>query len=113
MTQIRLLLDEDVWPGLATALQEAGYDAISVHEINRTGFSDEDQLIFAIATNRVVITHNIRDFASLAQQYAKQQLSHPGIIVARQFEKGALIRRTVALLSSLTVEKIQNTLRFV
>jgi len=36
---IRLLIDEDVWDGLAAALREAGYDAVSVAEIGRKGFS--------------------------------------------------------------------------
>lgn len=110
---MRLLLDEDVWPGLAEALSQAGHDAVSVHAIARQGFSDEAQMAFAIAENRIVISHNIRDFAPLAQMYAQADISHPGIIVAAQFEKGTLIRRVLTLLNSLTPEQLQNTLRFV
>lgn len=41
-TKVLLLLDEDVWLGLAAALQERDYDATSVHELGRTGLSDEE-----------------------------------------------------------------------
>lgn len=99
--------------GLAVALREAGYDTISVNEIGRKGYRDIDQLAFAIEENRVFFTHNIRDFAPLAQQYAQIEKSHPGIIVAVQFDKGTLIRRTLALLTDVTPETLANTLRFI
>ncbi len=113
MNSIRLLLDEDVWRGLTAVLREAGYDAVSINDLDRKGYDDEAQMAFAIAENRVMFTHNIRDFAPLAQHLAEQQVNHPGIIVARQFEKGMLARRTLALLNSLSPEQIANTLRFV
>ena len=113
MVAIRLLLDEDVWPGLAEALRNAGYDTISVHEIGRLGFSDTAQLDFAITENRAIISHNIRDFVPLAQMYAQDGIDHPGIIVAVHFAKGTLIRRTLHLLVSLTPEQLSNSLRFV
>jgi predicted nuclease of predicted toxin-antitoxin system len=110
---IRLLLDEDVWQGLAAVLREAGYDAVSVTEAGRKGFSDEEILAHAIAEGRAVLTHNIQDFAPLAETYFLQAIEHLGIIVARQFEKGELLRRTLALLDTLTPESLANTLRFV
>ena len=113
MASIKLLLDEDVWLRLAVALREAGYDAVSVNEIGRKGYSDVDQLAFAIEENRVLFTHNIRDFAPLAQQYAQIERSHPGNIVAVQFDKGTLIRRTLALLADVTPGELANTLRFI
>lgn len=113
MAAIRLLLDEDVWPGLAEALRKAGYDAVSVHEFGQLGFSDTAQLDFAIAENRAIISHNIRDFVPLAQAYAQDSISHSGIIVAVHFDKGTLVRRTLHLLDSLTLEQLSNSLRFV
>ena len=59
-----LLLDEDVWAGLAMALRDRGIDAISVHELGRTGLSDQEQLVFAVQEGRALLTHNIADFAS-------------------------------------------------
>jgi predicted nuclease of predicted toxin-antitoxin system len=112
-TGIKLLLDEDVWIGLAAALREAGYDTLSVNEVNRKTFSDEEQLAFAIAERRALLTHNIQDFAPLAEVYFNQGIEHYGIIVARQFDKGTLLRRTLDLLQTLSPEQLANTLRFV
>jgi uncharacterized protein with PIN domain len=113
MIKIKVFIDEDVWVGLVEALREAGYDAVSVNELNRKGLSDEEQMTFAIAEGRAILTHNIQDFVPLVEAYFEQDLSHPGVIVARQFDKGTLLRRTLALLNSLTPEELANTLRFV
>ena len=69
MAQIKILLDEDVWVDLAENLRKAGYDAISVSEVNRKGLSDQEQMTFAVAEERVIFTHNIQDFAPLVAQY--------------------------------------------
>lgn len=112
-TAPRLLLDEDVWQGLAAALRSAGYDAISVTEAGYKGLSDDEILNEATAVGRAVLSHNIQDFAPLAEAYFFQNRSHAGIIVARQFEKSELLRRTTALLATLTAEALANTLRFI
>jgi predicted nuclease of predicted toxin-antitoxin system len=109
----KLFLDEDVWTGLATALRQVGYDVLSADDVGHKGLSDEEQMGFAIAQDRAILTHNIQDFAPLAATYFEQGIDHPGIIVARHFEKGELLRRTLALLNSLTAEELTNTLRFV
>jgi predicted nuclease of predicted toxin-antitoxin system len=113
MSRIKILIDEDVWTGLATALRQAGYDVVSVSELGRKGLSDEEQLAFAAAEGRAIITHNIQDFAPLAEIYFQHNRPHAGILVARQFEKGELLRRTFALLQSLTPETLANMLRFI
>jgi hypothetical protein len=59
----RLLLDEDVWQGLAAALREAGYDAVSATEEGYKGLSDEEILFAATTADRAVVSHNIQDFA--------------------------------------------------
>lgn len=109
----RLLLDEDVWQGLAAALRDAGYDAISVTEAGYKGFSDDEILATATAAGRAVVSHNIQDFAPLAEARFYLDIPHAGIIVARQFEKGELLRRIIALLTTLTPEMLANTLRFI
>ena len=113
MLRPKILIDEDVWTGLAEALRQAGYDAISVSELGRKGLSDEEQLAYAVVEGRAVITHNIQDFAPLAEIHFQRSLPHAGIIVARQFEKGELLRRTTALLEAVTPEALANTLRFI
>lgn len=97
---------------MSRALRDAGYDALSAMEAGCKGFSDEDILAYAIAQDRAVLTHNIRDYAPLAETYYVQGIEHPGIIVTRRFEKGELLRRILALLETLTAESLANTLRF-
>ncbi len=109
---IRLLVDEDVWDGLAAALRERGYNAISVAEARCKGLCDEDLLAYATAEQRAIITHNAQDFAPLAETYFFQGIRHYGIIVARQFEKGELLRRILSLLDDLTARSLADTLRF-
>ena len=109
---LTLLLDEDVWAGLAGALRERGYDAVAVTEIGRKGLPDEQQLDFAAENGRAILTHNIRDFAPLAQQYAVQEKPHAGIIVVYQLSKGELLNRTIDLLEDVTAAQLANTLRF-
>lgn len=113
MTTIKLLLDEDVWVGLAPALQQVGYDVLTVTEAGRKGLSDEAQLQFAIAESRAIITHNIQDFVPLARHYFEQELFHYGIIITPHIAKGTLLQRTLTLLNSLTVDQLANTVRFV
>ena len=110
---IRILIDEDVWNGLAAALREAGYDCLSVTEAGHKGLSDEDLLAWAIAEERAIITHNGQDFAPLAETYFFHGVKHFGIIVARQFEEGKLLQRTLTLLDGLMAVSLANTLRFV
>lgn len=113
MSPVKIIIDEDVWTGLAEALRQAGYDAVSVSELGRQGLSDEEQLWFAVAEGRAIITHNIQDFAPLAELYFERNLTHAGIIVARQFEKGELLRRVLYLFELLRADDLANTLRFI
>lgn len=112
MSALKLLLDEDVWAGLATELRNRGYDVLAVNEVGRKGFSDIEQLRFATGQRRAILTHNIRDFAPLAQQFIVQAEHHAGIIVAYKIPKGALLRRTAAFLAVESADNLQNTLRF-
>ncbi len=112
MSEIKLLLDEDVWPGLATALQERGFGAQHVYELKRGGLSDAEQLAYAARNGQALFSHNAKDFIQLASDYFFTERAHSGIILARQMEKGKLIRDTLNLLQTLSAEAIANTLRF-
>ena len=69
MSRVKILIDEDVWIGLVEALRQAGYYAVSVCELGRKGLSDEEQLVYAVSKGRAIITHNLQDFAPLAEIY--------------------------------------------
>lgn len=82
MIAIRLYLDADVNPELAVGLRERGIDAASAREMGRLRALDSDQLAYAVAQQRAILTHNRDDFVELAVEYFEQDREHFGIIVA-------------------------------
>ena len=77
-----LLGDEDFNHKVLKILTEVPYDVTSIKELglDRKWFSDEDVLKTAIELNRVILTHNKRDFIKL---HRKAEW-HPGIITCYQ-----------------------------
>jgi predicted nuclease of predicted toxin-antitoxin system len=51
MSLIRIYLDEDVRPLLATILRERGYDAVSAVELGRLSIPDADHFEYAATNN--------------------------------------------------------------
>ncbi len=111
MDVIRLYLDEDVWPGLAVALRERGFDAVHTYEVGRGGLPDRDQLAYAAEQGRAVLTHNAKDFVPLVVEYFFNERPHAEVILSPQIERGELLRCTANLLNSLSSEAIANTVR--
>lgn len=112
MSAIKLYLDEDVWPGLAAALRERGFDVVHAYEVDRGGVSDPDQLAYAVQQGRAVLTHNAKDFIPLLVDYFFNDRPHAGAILSPQIEKGELLRRALNLLGSFSSEEIANTVRY-
>ena len=106
--RIRFLLDEDVALSLAEALCRRGVDAIHVAELGRRGLSDEDQLAFAVAGKRVLITHNRNDFLRLAREWWETGRHHPGIVYARHAPPGELLRRVLALVEAISESNLRD-----
>lgn len=77
---LRLLLDEDLSGRVAEGLRLRQVDAASVHELNRTAMTDEQQLAFATAQARVLVTYNRTDFQILDAQWRMKGLTHTGIL---------------------------------
>lgn len=102
-----VLLDGDVHPSLATALRRHGFDAVHGIEVGRRAHSDAEQLAFAAAEQRVLVTHNRRDFLTLARQWWDGDDHHAGIVYARQAPVGELLRRFLLLLDQMTAEDLR------
>lgn len=109
---IPLYLDEDVWMGLAAALRERHYDMIHAAEVDRKGLPDIEQLAYAAAAGRAILTHNTKDFVPLAARYFFEQRTHTGISLAQHLPKGELLRQTEKLLVTLRMATIANTVQF-
>lgn len=66
MSQIRFDLDEDsVEKSLITAFRNAGLDVVTVTDVDRQSYSDEEQLIWATEQERVIYSYNRQDFCRL------------------------------------------------
>jgi hypothetical protein len=95
--KLRLYTDEDISWRLAAALSSRGFDVLSCHEAGNAGFGypDEWQLTYASRHDRVILSHNTRDYVPLATQWALAGREHAGIIVAPHMGFARLIERTL------------------
>lgn len=74
---MRLLIDEDSQAKLLVdLLREDGHDVVTLNELNMTGTPDAAVLEVACTQNRVVLTHNCKDFHKLHEL----DNSHSGIL---------------------------------
>src|SRR5436190_21468123 len=81
---LRLYFDRHIMTRLAVDLRGHGYDVRTTEEAGMDTAPDEDQLAFATAEGRAILTYNIRDFAPLHAQWLAAGRSHAGIVVSRQ-----------------------------
>ena len=112
---IRLYLDEDFHPDLAPALRQHGHDCQSAVEAGRLGALDEEQLAYATAQGRRLLSFNVGDFAALAVQWARAGRPHAGIVVAQQVSRqhlGRLLQRVLRLLNTVTADETADTFRY-
>ncbi len=79
---MRLALDEMYSPALASALHDAGIDAVTVAELGLAGRSDPDVFAAAVTADRAVLTENTADFARIAAEHLEAGRHHPGILIA-------------------------------
>lgn len=98
MAAIRLYLDEDINPLLARVLRTRGFDVVSVHDLGRTGLSDEEQFQFARAEGRALLTCNIADYVCLASGLMRAGEPFPGLVLSEQLPFREFLRRTARLM---------------
>lgn len=89
---MKLYFDEHVHPLVAVMLSERGIDCRTTREAGNLGRSDEDQLRYATAQERVLVTFDRRDFLILARQWAVTNRSHAGLILSTQCPVPELLR---------------------
>ena len=78
---MKLYLDEDISPKICVILRKKGMDAVSAHETGMLEASDEEQLSFAAAEGRVMVTRNRDDFITLTVQFFEALKQHKGLII--------------------------------
>jgi predicted nuclease of predicted toxin-antitoxin system len=112
----RLYSDADITPIVARLLREAGYDAVSCHDIGAQYESDEWHLRHATVEGRVLITYNVKDFIHWATVFAERDEPHAGILASyKQYnndELGAFLGVLLSFLHDRTAEDLSNVLLF-
>ena len=95
---MKLFLDEDISPKVAVILRKKGVDALSAHESGMLEASDEEQLAFAVADERAMVTRNRDDFITLTVQFFEDLKPHKGLIIVPHTIPGSEFSKLAALL---------------
>ena len=98
---MKFYLDEDLPPGLASALRRRGIDAVSAHEVGKLQLPDSEQLACAGQQGRCIVTRNARHFVILARDAIDRQVPHGGILLVSPRFIGAEIRILAARIAQV------------
>lgn len=77
---VRLYIDADITYKLAQALRGRGFDAVAAHEVGMAEASDDEQMAYAAAEGRAILTCNAQDFTPLFRSYWRNQQGHSGAL---------------------------------
>jgi len=112
---IRLYSDEMISPRLAVVFRQHGYDAESCHEAQRARqkIPDEEQLEYATAHGRAVLTFNATDFYRLDIAWKAAGRAHYGIVLSVEVQDiGTLIRRAEHHLDTVSPAQQHDTIHW-
>ena len=101
-------LDADVHPIVARILRGRGFVVVSANEAKQRQASDREQLDFAVAHRRALVTFNVADFVREARAYVQEDRDHCGIVVSDQLEIGELVRRLTKVLGTYSSAEMIN-----
>lgn len=74
--------------------------------------TDSEQLAYATAEKRAIVTFNVRDFAPLHEKYLEKNEEHWGIIFSTEEPIGVLTRRLLRLLNNISAQELKNQVRW-
>ena len=80
---MRFLLDAHVsGPRVGQRLTAAAYEVRALdQELALEGLDDDEVLSLAVAEERILVTHNVRDFPAILREWAAAERSHAGVIL--------------------------------
>jgi predicted nuclease of predicted toxin-antitoxin system len=110
---VRLYLDEDVSVLIKQLLASRGFDVLTAQEAGSLGAADAEQLAFATAHDRAIVTHNHGDFEALAADYLASSRHHAGIIIAYRRRPNEIAQRLIAILDDVTADEMRNQVRYI
>jgi hypothetical protein len=109
----RLYLDEHISsPRLARQLQKYGFDVTSTLDAGMGEASDEEQLAYAVANQRAIVTFNHKHFAVLHTWYLEESNEHWGIVFSTEESIDVLRRRLLRLLNAVSADELKNQIRW-
>lgn len=115
MSAIIWYLDEDVIErDLVKALRGSNLDIITAPEVEKLGYEDEQQLIWAKEENRVIYSFNVGDFCRLHRNFSEQNKIHAGIVLGQQqrYSIGEQLRGILTIMKTYSAEDMKNQLLF-
>jgi hypothetical protein len=95
---MKFYLDENMSPKMADIARRLGIDAVSAHDVNMTGTTDEEQLDFAARQGRRLVTFNRDDFIELSRMYLDAGRAHSGVIIVPYTFRGDEFKQTAKAL---------------
>jgi hypothetical protein len=107
---IRFYLDQHIHGGVAHGLRQHQIDVLTAQEAGRCGMSDADQLAFAMAQERVLVTHDT-DYLVLAAG----GVAHAGIAWADATKYrlvGALLQMLLLLHGVMDRDSMRNRVEY-
>lgn len=108
----KLYLNEHLSPRLAEQLRQHGFDVKSTLEADLVEADDDEQLSFAVAEQRALVTFNHKDFVLRHEQYESDGKQHWGIVLSTEEPIGLLRRRLLQLLNTVSVEELKGHVRW-
>ena len=90
---MKLYVDESVSVTLATVLAQHGIDCLTARDAGHLGRSDDFQLRVATEAERIIFTHDTRDFLHLANTWHDAGRHHGGILLCHFMPLRQLVRR--------------------
>jgi hypothetical protein len=105
---VKLHVDADITPKLARALRGRGYDVLAAQEAGNADAPDSEQMAFAAAQSRALLTCNAGDFTTIFEDTWYAGRAHSGVIVSEQLELGEMIRRVARLLDTVDASDMRN-----
>ena len=102
-------LDENVDPAVADGLRRRGVDVTTTQQVGLLRASDDKQLEFALAEERILVTHD-EDFLALA----KEGVTHAGIVYCHPELRsiGQIIAALMLIRDCMTPDEMQNHVEF-
>lgn len=98
---------------VADLLRARGFSASTTLEAGNLGSTDRQQLQYAVAHQKTMLTHNRADFEKLAQDYFASDSRHSGIIIAVRRSPKEITGRLLPILNSTTRDEVENQLLYI